>query len=61
MAIYTLKFNIPEEQAEFDDAIKGTEYKIILHELQEWIRGEIKYNSKEEYIAVRSKLNELLN
>lgn len=60
MPEYILKFNIPEEQEEFENAVRGSDLASIIHELQEWLRGEIKYNNKEEYIAVRSKLNELL-
>jgi len=60
MPEYILKFQIPEEQEEFENAVRGNDYASIIHELQEWLRGEIKYNNKEEYIPVRNKLNNLM-
>ena len=41
-----LKFNLPEEQDEFNTAVNGFKYKMIIHELKQYLRSEIKYNNE---------------
>jgi len=39
-----LKFNLPEDQSEFDDAVRGTDYLYALNKFREHLRREVKYN-----------------
>lgn len=66
MAEVILKF----KEDELDDArtaLDGWKWKSAMWELDQWLRGEIKYNEKlsEErynaYEAVRDKIREILN
>ena len=40
----TLTFNLPEEQDDFNNAVKGLDYKIALLEIDDYLRRELKYN-----------------
>ncbi len=53
------KFKLPEEHTEFMDAYNGWRWKLIVSELDEWLRGQIKYNEKEALQEARDKLHEL--
>jgi len=60
-----LKFNLPEEQTEFDNAVNGWKWSVVVWELDQHLRSQLKYNDKlteEQYDAlqeVRDKLHEL--
>lgn len=56
-----LKFNLPEESSEFDDAVNGWKWRCAMRELDEWIRGEEKHGKgiKDGY-QVREKMREIL-
>jgi hypothetical protein len=41
-----LEFNLPEDQIDFDLAVKGTKYYSALWEMDQWLRSQIKYNDK---------------
>lgn len=62
-----LKFNLPEEQEEFDIANKGWKFRSVLLEYDNYLRGKIKYDEQltdeqyKVYDEVRSKLWEILN
>ena len=62
-----LKFNLPEEQPEFTMATKGSTMYSVLWDMDQWLRGHIKYApdemSQEAYDAFeecRDKLRELM-
>jgi hypothetical protein len=62
-----LEFDLTEEQAEFDFAINGSKYHSILWDLDNHLRGLIKYapdtQSEDTYKALqetRDKLHEML-
>ena len=66
MAEIILKF----KEDEFDDArtaLDGWKWKSAMWELDQWLRGEIKYNEKlsaerdDAYQAVRDKIREILD
>lgn len=38
-----LKFNLPEEQHEWRNAIDGSKMRSVLWELDQWLRGKVKY------------------
>jgi hypothetical protein len=66
MAELILKFN-EDELEDARTALDGWKWKSSMWELDQWLRGEIKYNEKlsEEtdvaYQAVRDKIREILN
>ena len=41
--IATLRFNLPDEQAEFDAALAGRKALLALHEIDQRLRSLIKY------------------
>ena len=60
----TIEFDLPEESNEFQTAINGAKYIACLQELDNFLRGKIKYNelSEEAYNSFeecRNKLHEL--
>jgi hypothetical protein len=55
-----LEFNLPEENQEFELHTKASKMYCTLWELDQWLRGEIKYKDK-ELDEVRDKLRELMN
>jgi hypothetical protein len=62
-----LKFNLPEEQEEFEIANKGWKFRSALSEYDNYLRGKIKYDENltdeqyKVYDEVRTKLWEILN
>ena len=62
----TLTFNLPEEQSEFNDAVKGTDYIYALNKIKEYLRSELKYNQNLTDIEyktiekVREEFNKIL-
>lgn len=49
----TLKFNLPEETHEHQDALHGSEWRSALAEVADYLRNQIKHaeNSADEYRA----------
>lgn len=39
----TLTFSLPDEQEEFDAALDGMSWKIVVSEISEYLRRELKY------------------
>lgn len=59
----TLRFTLPEEQAEFNDAVNGGKWKLVLQELDDDLRTSIKYNPKKydsNHLDVLEKVRALL-
>jgi hypothetical protein len=55
----TLKFNLPEDQFEFDCAVKSTKMVFALTEIKEEIRSFIKYQElKENQYEIIDKLRD---
>lgn len=40
----TIEFNLPEQQEEYEDFMNGAKWKYIVRELDEHMRGKIKYH-----------------
>lgn len=64
----TLKFNLPEEQPEFDNAVNGAKWSLVAWELDQWLRSQIKFapedmsqDAYEAFEECRDKLNEIKN
>ena len=66
MAELILKFN-EDELEDARTALDGWKWKMAMWDLDQWLRGEIKYNEKLSaetdvaYQAVRDKIREILN
>ena len=61
-----LKFNLPEENEEFETASNGWKYKLILWNLDDHLRSKIKHEDLEEteydiYSKIREQLWEFVN
>lgn len=56
----TLEFNLPEDQYEFNTAIKGGDWKHVCWEMEQYLRKEIKYNDSlsEEQLRVYEGVRE---
>lgn len=61
MPIAILKFKLPEEESEFNDAKHGTKIVCALQEFDTWLRNQSKYENKRSVSieSARKKLNEL--
>lgn len=51
-----LKFKLPEEAEEHKNALNGVDYKIALDEMDNYLRGQIKYGELDE--GIRAALQE---
>jgi hypothetical protein len=64
-----LKYNLPDEQTEFEDATNGLRWKLSMWELDQWLRAQYKYMPDAEYSEAaynayeksRERLFEILN
>ncbi len=61
-----LEFNLPEENHEFANATNGSKMRSVLWELDQWMRGKLKYEELPDgqYDAIkqtRDQLRILLN
>ena len=58
----TLKFNLPEEQYEFDSAVNGCQWHNLVSDLDEKLRQDIKHRHVEDLEHIRKYiLNEILD
>ena len=55
-----IEFSLPEDNQEFELHTKAIKMFSTLWELDQWLRGEIKYKDK-ELDEVRDKLREIMN
>ena len=44
-----LKFNLPEDQQDFDLAVNGAKTQATLWEMDQWLRAQYKYMPDDEY------------
>ena len=65
MPKFTLTFNQPDEQEEFNNAINGGKYRAIIEELDDFLRSKLKYDSTlsieqhDVYNTIRNQLTNL--
>jgi hypothetical protein len=59
----TLEFNLPEDQPEFNNAIKGGDWKHVCWQMDQYLRKHIKYDESlsEEQLRVYEGVREHLN
>ena len=43
MSKATLEFTLPEDSIDFELAVEGTKWWMIVHTMDQWLRGQIKY------------------
>jgi hypothetical protein len=55
-----LEFDLPDEKFEFNYAIKGVNYSLVIDDLENWIRSKVKYTDQTTFTLeeLREKLNE---
>jgi hypothetical protein len=63
-----LKFNLPDDEYEYNLARDAWRYKSVLIDMDNWLRQKVKYQEEElsedehkAYYACRDKLTEMLN
>lgn len=56
----TLKFNLPEENEEFNTAVNANNYKNALSELNQYLRNESKWSSDENKSEIAQILRDEL-
>lgn len=59
-----LKFTLPEERDEFEVAVKSSNYKAVLDEIDTYLRNKVKYEQLAEseaelYTNLRRTINDL--
>lgn len=56
-----LTYKLPEERIEHMHAMQGSAYSVIIHDLDQWLRNEQKYQQRESVPVeeVRDRLREL--
>jgi hypothetical protein len=57
-----LKFNLPEDQPEFNNALKGGDWKHVCWQMDQYLRGRVKYDESlsEEQLRVYEGIREEL-
>lgn len=55
-----LKFNLPEEEQEFNTAVNSSNYKNALWEINQFLRNKSKWSSDEKESEISDKLREEL-
>ena len=60
-----LKFNLPEENEEFQAAVNGLNYKSAIWDYDQWLRSEMKYSelpyqTYKAYETCRKELRKIL-
>jgi hypothetical protein len=61
-----LKFDLPEEQEEFNDAVNGNAFKAVIWELDQYMRSQLKHgdlpdNVHEKVQEIRDQLHSILD
>ena len=42
----TLEFNLPDDQIDFNDAVNGQRWRLMVWNFDQYLRSELKYNDK---------------
>lgn len=61
MPLATLEFQLPEENAEFEAAVKATSMSVVIWEMDQYLRGKIKYAADDVPEHVIDALQEARN
>ena len=62
----TLTFNIPEDNEEFNRAVKAADYYVCLFDFYQYLRTQLKYNEqlsdieRDTFETIREEFNEIL-
>jgi len=62
----TLEFNIPEDNEEFNRAVKAADYYVCIFDLFQYLKREMKYNEqlsdieRSTFERIREEFNEIL-
>lgn len=55
-----LEFNLPDDQYEFNQHIKGANCANAIWEMKEYLRSQYKYSDNEAAWPIQEELNEIL-
>ena len=63
----TLEFNLPDDQIDFQDAVNGQKFRLLVWEFDQYLRSQTKYapdtisdDTYKAYSDIREKLHEML-
>jgi hypothetical protein len=61
-----LEFNLPEDQSDFELAVKALDMRIALDSIREYLRGKVKYDTQDDkkweaYDEVYEQFYEIIN
>jgi hypothetical protein len=58
----TLEFNLPDDQVDFNDAVNGQRWRLMVWNFDQYLRSELKYNDKlsEEQYKVYEQVRDTL-
>lgn len=58
----TLEFNLPDDQEDFQDAVNGQKWRLMVWEFDQYLRSQLKYNDNlsEEQYKVYQEIRDML-
>ena len=58
----TLEFNLPDDQEDFQDAVNGLKWRLMVWDFDQKLRSQLKYNDKlsSEQYKVYEEIRDLL-
>ena len=58
----TLEFNLPDDQEDFQDAVNGQKWRLMVWDFDQKLRSQLKYNDKlsSEQYKVYEEIRDLL-
>jgi hypothetical protein len=63
----TLEYNLPDDDIDFNMAIKGSKYYVALWDIDQWLRARLKYDDTltdgqyEAYEKTREELRDIMS
>jgi hypothetical protein len=58
----TIEFNLPDDQEDFQDAVNGQKWRLMVWDFDQHLRSQLKYNDKlsEEQYKVYEEIRDML-
>lgn len=58
----TIEFNLPDDQEDFQDAVNGLKWRLMVSDFDQHLRSQLKYNDKlsSEQYKVHEEIRDLL-
>jgi hypothetical protein len=61
MSRATISFKLPDENDRFKDAVNATEMKLVLYDLDQYLRGKVKYSEDGKEADVCEQVRDYLH